>query len=164
MALQRLGVFLALSSSVKITLLSDDAIRLEPVPGRLTIEAASADMSYSPFHMLASGLAMCTFSVLTSWAAHAKLSADDLSLELHWRFADDPHRVSDIGVIFDWPSLPAKRIKAAQRVAELCTVHATLSHPPTIHVLPASEAESDHDHGPEEHGKARAEAHETGAA
>jgi hypothetical protein len=39
---------------MKITLLSDDAIRLEPVAGPMTIEASSAEMVYSPFHMLAS--------------------------------------------------------------------------------------------------------------
>jgi uncharacterized OsmC-like protein len=131
---------------VKITLLSDDAIRLEPLPGPMTIEASSAEMSYSPFHMLASGLAVCTFSVLYSWATHAKLSANDLTLEVQWRFADDPHRVSDIGVIFDWPSLPPNRHGAAQRVAELCTVHATLMNPPTITVLSGAEATRDHEH------------------
>ncbi|MEO7711778.1 MAG: OsmC family protein [Gemmatimonadaceae bacterium] len=117
---------------MKIILLSDDAIRLEPIPGALTVEAASSEMSYSPFHMLASGLATCTASVLHSWATHAKLSVDDLSLAVRWRFVDDPHRVSDIEVILEWPSLPANRLGAARRVAEMCTVHATLTHPPRI--------------------------------
>jgi uncharacterized OsmC-like protein len=134
---------------MKITLLSDDAIRLEPVPGPLTIEAASAEMSYSPFHMLASGLASCTFSVLHSWATHAKIPIDDLSLEVQWRFADNPHRVGDIGVIFDWPSLPANRLTAAKRVAEMCAIHATFTHQPRITIvatseLPAHEHEDDH--------------------
>ena len=124
---------------MKITLLTDDAIRLEPVPGALTIEASSPDMAYSPFHMLASGLASCTFSVLYSWATHAKIPIDDLALDVRWRFADDPHRVSELGVILVWPSLPANRLAAAQRVAELCTVHATLTHPPRITITTASE-------------------------
>ena len=67
---------------MKITLLADDAIRLEPVPGPMTIEAASADMTYSPFHMLASSLATCTFSVMESWATHAKIPLDDLVIEV----------------------------------------------------------------------------------
>jgi uncharacterized OsmC-like protein len=122
---------------MKITLLGEDAIRLEPVVGPLTIEAPTAEMQYSPFHMLASSLASCIFSVLYSWATHAKHTVDDLVLEVHWKFADDPQRVSDIAVSFDWPSLPANRIAAARRVAELCTVHATLHHPPNITVDPA---------------------------
>ena len=130
---------------MKIILLSDDAIRLEPIPGALTIEALSAEMSYSPFHMLASGLATCTFSVLHSWATHAKLPIDDLTLEVQWRFGEDPHRVTDIGVLVDWPSLPTSRLGAAKRVAEMCSVHATLTHPPQITITAASEMPA-HEH------------------
>jgi uncharacterized OsmC-like protein len=119
---------------MKITLLSDDAIRLDPVPGALTVEASSAEMSYSPFHMLASGLATCTFSVLHSWASHAKIPIDDLTLEVRWKFGEDPHRVSDLATTFDWPSLPANRVAAAKRVSEMCTIHATLMHAPRITV------------------------------
>jgi uncharacterized OsmC-like protein len=111
---------------MKITLTGDDAIRLEPTPGALTIEAPTADVGYSPFHMLASSLASCTFSVLQSWATHKKLTVDDLVLDVTWKFADDPHRVSDLDVSFTWPSLPADRMATAKRVAALCTVHATL--------------------------------------
>jgi uncharacterized OsmC-like protein len=124
---------------MKITLLGEDAIRLEPVPGALTIEAPSVDATYSPFHMLASGLASCTFSVLNSWATHAKIPIDALTIDVRWRFADDPHRVSDIDVSFDWPGLPANRRTAAKRVAEMCTVHATLLHPPRITIASAGE-------------------------
>ena len=130
---------------MKITLLSDDAIRLDPVPGALTIEAASAETSYSPFHMLASGLATCTFSVLHSWATHAKIPIDDFTLDVQWSFADDPHRVGEMRVIFDWPSLPANRLAAAKRVAEMCTIHATLMHPPRITIASASEVPA-HEH------------------
>lgn len=131
---------------MKITLLSDDAIRLEPTAGPLTVEAPSADVQYSPFQMLASGLASCTFSVLYSWASHADLSVDDLAIEVHWSFADEPHRMSDIHMVLDWPSLPANRTAAARRASELCTIHATLTHPPAITVT-AGGATPAHDHG-----------------
>ena len=119
---------------MKITLRGDDAIRLEPTPGPLTIEAPSADVGYSPFHMLASALASCTFSVLQSWATHKHLTVDDLALDVQWKFADEPHRVSDMAVSFTWPSLPVDRVATAKRVAALCTVHATLSQPPHIEI------------------------------
>jgi uncharacterized OsmC-like protein len=119
---------------VKITLLSDDAIRLEPTPGAMTIEAMTETQSYSPFHMLASGLAFCTFSVLASWAGHAGLEADDISIDVRWTFVDDPHRVGKMDVQVTWPSLPEKRLEAARRVGELCAVHATLQHSPAINI------------------------------
>lgn len=127
---------------MKITLLSEDAIRLEPTSGAMTIEAMGAEQSYSPFHMLASGLAYCTFSVMYAWATHAKLPADDLALEVRWTFAESPHRVGELVVEFDWPSLPEKRRAAAERVAGMCAIHATLEHPPTIVVRPATAATS----------------------
>jgi uncharacterized OsmC-like protein len=117
---------------VKITLLSDESIRLEPTPGQMTIEAPSLDQQYSPFHMMASGLAYCTFSVMYAWAEHANLDATALTIDVSWTFADDPHRVAGYELRFKWPELPPNRLEAAKRVAEMCTVHATLQHPPTI--------------------------------
>jgi uncharacterized OsmC-like protein len=119
---------------VKITLLSEESIRLEPTPGAMTIEALSAEQSYSPFHMLAGGLAYCTFSVFHAWAEQAKLDASGLTIDVAWTFADDPHRVASYDLRFSWLGLPPNRLDAARRVAELCTVHATFMHPPTISV------------------------------
>ena len=125
---------------MKITLLSDDAIRLTPEPGPLTIEAQSLEQSYSPFHMLASSLATCTFSVMHSWATHADLRGDDLTIEVRWTFAEDPRRVDHITLTFDWPSLPERRLAAAKRVAEMCTVHTTFENPPHIVIDAARQA------------------------
>ncbi len=71
---------------MKLTLLSDDAIRLEPIPGLMTIEAMSAEQSYSPFHMLAGGRTYCTFSVMYAWAEHARLNGDDIVVDVSWTF------------------------------------------------------------------------------
>lgn len=117
---------------MKITLVSDDSLRLEATPGPMTVEASSADQQYSPFHMLASGLAYCTYSILHSWAENKSLSPDGLTVDVAWQFAEKPHRVGAMQVSFQWPSLPADRVEAAKRVAALCTVHKTLEHPPTI--------------------------------
>ena len=117
---------------MKLTLLSDESIRLEPVAGQMTIEAKSPDQSYAPFHMMAGGLAYCTFSVMYAWAEHAHLDARDLTIDISWAFADEPHRVESYDVLFHWPSLPRPRFEAAKRVAQMCTVHTTLQHPPTI--------------------------------
>ena len=119
---------------MKITLLSDERIRLEGTAGPMSIEAESAETQYSPFHMLASGLATCTFSVLHSWATHATLSADDLAIEVGWTFTEDPHRVGSMEVALHWPSLPEARRNAAARAADLCTITKTLQNPPEVRV------------------------------
>jgi putative redox protein len=119
---------------VKITLLSEERIRLDATPGPMTIEAESAERVYSPFHMVASGLATCVFSVLASWAETAGIDATDLVIEVGWTFAEKPHRVGRYRLQLGWPSLPEARRAAAARVAALCPIHATLHHPPEIDV------------------------------
>lgn len=119
---------------MKITLLGDDAVRLDATPGPMTIEAERAGQSYSPFHMLGSSLALCEYSLLASWATHAKLSADDLAVEVRWTFVEEPHQVGAMAITLDWPSLPEARREAAKRATALCPVHRTLSHPPSIAV------------------------------
>lgn len=119
---------------MKITLLSDSRIRLDGGAGPLSVEAESAEMQYSPFHMLASGLATCTHSVLASWALHARIPAEDLALEVEWSFVEDPHRVGAMNVEILWPSLPAERRAAATRAAALCTVTRTFENPPSVGV------------------------------
>jgi uncharacterized OsmC-like protein len=54
--------------------------------------------------------------------------------------------MADIHLVLDWPSLPANRTAAARRASELCTIHATLTHPPAITVTAGSAAPA-HDHG-----------------
>jgi uncharacterized OsmC-like protein len=120
---------------VKITLLTDESLRLEPTSGLLTVEAPSLEHSYSPFHMLASGLAVCTFSILQSWAANLELGVDDLAIDVAWTFAEKPHRIGTIDLGFTWPSLPANRVDVAKRVATLCPIHATLHHPPAVTIV-----------------------------
>lgn len=117
---------------MKITLVTEESVRLELVGDGTTIEAASADQQYSPFHMLGSSLGLCTFSVLYAWAETAKLPVDDLVIDVSWTFVEDPHRVGEMKMRFTWPSLPEKRLEAAKRAAAMCAVHATLEHPPHV--------------------------------
>ncbi|MDF1502873.1 OsmC family protein [Roseisolibacter sp. H3M3-2] len=117
---------------MKLTLLAEDRVRYELASGPMTVEAPTADTEFSPFHMLAGGLAACTYSTLASWAQNAKLSIADLAVEVSWTFAEQPHRVGEMAIALEWPSLPAARHEAARRAAALCTVHHTLKQPPSL--------------------------------
>ncbi len=119
---------------MKITLLSEDRIRMDAKPGPLSVEADSAETQYSPFHMLASGLASCTLSVLAAWGSHAGLELDGLEVEVGWTFVEDPHRVGSMDVQLHWPALPPERHAAAVRAAGLCTIKKTLETPPQVAV------------------------------
>jgi uncharacterized OsmC-like protein len=117
---------------LRIVLLGDDGVRVEPAAGPLTVEAARPDEIYSPFHMVGSGLGVCTLAVLQSWAASARLDADRIAVEVRWRFVDEPHRVGAYDVLLDWPQLDARRRPAAERVAGMCAVKNTLLEPPAV--------------------------------
>ena len=119
---------------MKLTLLSDNAIRLEPAGDSLTIESASPDQSFSPFHMMAGALAHCSSVRSVRRGPKTPAANHDLTLEVEWTFADDPYRVDCYDVRFAWPSLPASRLEAAKRVIETCAIHETLQHPPRITV------------------------------
>jgi uncharacterized OsmC-like protein len=119
---------------MKITLTGEESLRLEASSGPLTIEAQSHDQSYSPFHMLGSALGACTFSVLQSWASNRNTPADDLKIDVSWTFVEGQHRVGSMRVKLDWPSLSAEAWPRAIRVANVCGIHLTLTHPIEIRV------------------------------
>jgi uncharacterized OsmC-like protein len=112
---------------MKIVLTGEESLRIESTPGQLTIESASPDQSYSPFHMLGSALGMCTFSVMQSWASNKGVTADDLRLDVSWTFVEAEHRVGSMKVVLAWPSLSAELWPRAMRAASVCGVHKTLT-------------------------------------
>ena len=113
---------------MKITLTGEESLRIEATSGPLTIEAASRDQSYSPFHMLGSALGMCTFSVLQSWGSNKSIAVDDLRIDVSWNFIEGEHRIGSMKVRLEWPSLSAELWPRAIRAASLCGVHKTLTN------------------------------------
>ncbi len=119
---------------MKIVLTGEESLRLEATGDQLTIEAPTPDLQYSPFHMLGSALGACTLSVLQSWASNKNLGADDLKIDVSWRFAEGQHRVSSMKVKLTWPTLSAELWPRAIRAASICGIHNTLTHPPQISI------------------------------
>jgi uncharacterized OsmC-like protein len=119
---------------MKITLTGEESLRVEPSSSQLTIEAPTADVQYSPFHMLGSALGACTLSVLQSWASNKNLGVNDLKVDVSWDFMEGQHRVGSIKVRLLWPSLSAELWPRAIRAANICGIHNTLTHPPQITV------------------------------
>ena len=99
----------------------------------ISIDSEDEHAGFGPLHMLAASLATCTASVLESYAETSRQEIEGTRIELTWDYVDNPYRVGEYVMHIHWPSsLPEGRQRALLRVAEQCTVHATLSHPPTI--------------------------------
>jgi len=119
---------------MKITLTGEESLRLEASVDRLTIEAPTPDLHYSPFHMLGSALGGCTFSVLQSWAANKNIDSSDLMIDVSWSFIEGQYQVESMKVELRWPTLSAELWPRAIRAASICGIHKTLTHPPKISV------------------------------
>lgn len=116
---------LILEDEQRIRLRYDDSLELE-------VDSAAPLVHFSPVHMLAASLATCTMAVLLAWADTIRLRGSDLAIVLEWDYAEGPYRVGEYRMTIDWPGLPEQRRPVALRVAEQCTVDATLRYPPFI--------------------------------
>ena len=116
---------------MKLFLESESALRLT-YEDSLELEVEASRVHFSPVHMLGASLATCTMAVLLAWADTIKLSGKDLAIALEWGYAEGPYRIGEYRMTIDWPGLPEQRRPVALRVAEQCTVDATLRYPPFI--------------------------------
>lgn len=92
-------------------------------------EIASEGAPISPYHLLAGSLASCTALTLQSWAQSARISIAALTIQLEWRNVEEqPARIERVDMELRWPGLPQERAATAERVADLCPIHATLRH------------------------------------
>ncbi len=118
---------------MRITLLSDQSIRLED-GAPPSVPSESEELSYSPFHMLASGIGTSIFSALQLCARSAKIPTDHLSMEIGWKPAKNSNRAGRFEVKLLWPSLPESRRDAVARAANSCAAYKALVPPPEISV------------------------------
>lgn len=90
-------------------------------------EIASEEASLSPYHLLAGSLASCTVLTLQSWSEGVGIDMAPLTIHLAWEIAEEPPpRIVRIEMELRWPGLPDERVSTAERVADLCPIHATL--------------------------------------
>lgn len=110
---------------MKLILEGEDRIRFEMTGDGF--EMASEGASISPYHLLAGSLASCTALTVDSWAQGAGFDISSLVISVAWEMVEErPKRISRLDMELRWPSLPADRVDIAERVADLCPIHATL--------------------------------------
>lgn len=99
----------------------------------MTVESHDPEAAFSALQMFATSMALCTFSVLFSYAETIGVDPEPIAIRMRWSYAPNESRIDEIAMDIDWPGLPASRKTAAQRAAASCTVHRTLEHPPVVH-------------------------------
>lgn len=71
-------------------------------------------------------LARCTFSVLWVYGDRKDVNPDSIEMTMSWDFDHEPTRFKSITMAIHWPDLPAKKLKAVQKMAGHCTIHNTI--------------------------------------
>ncbi len=110
---------------MRMILERESEIRLEMVGDGF--EITSADISISPYHLLAGSLASCIALVMVPWAERSGLDLEPLTISIGWERGSDGHdRVRHMGVALRRPGLPNSRLAVVERLAKACPIHATL--------------------------------------
>ncbi|MEW6611153.1 MAG: OsmC family protein [Pseudomonadota bacterium] len=119
---------------MKIVLHADTELTLqEGKASGLEVVAENPDVHYGAMQMFATALALCTYSVLVSYAEQIGTDTEALAIRVRWRYAAHPARIDRIDMDITWPELPESRLPAARRAAAHCTLHNTLHQPPEVH-------------------------------
>ena len=110
---------------MRLVLEAETRARLEMTGAGFEIVSEGAPIS--PYHLLAGSLASCTVLTLESWAEGVGIDMVPLTVNVAWENAEErPARVRRVEMELRWPGLPADRVGTAERVADLCPIHATL--------------------------------------
>ncbi len=101
--------------------------------GAFHVHGDAGGQGFGALQMFAASLAMCTASVLATYAENVlHVPIDQLRLRVRWSYAERPYRVGEIELDVHWPELPEDRLDAVRRAAAACTVHRTLERPPEV--------------------------------
>jgi uncharacterized OsmC-like protein len=94
-------------------------------------EEGGSDKGLNPVELLAGSLGACIAIMVQTYCD--RHGYGDVSASLTLEIADDPKRVASIVIDLELPKdFPEDRKPAVKRLAELCPVHETLQHMPTV--------------------------------
>lgn len=96
-------------------------------------QAGGEDAAPTPLELLPAALGTCVAFFVQQFLATRGLDAAGLEIQVFAAGASNPHRIGHLEVTVAVPKgIPEQYREAVRRVAESCTVHHTLTHPPEI--------------------------------
>src|ERR671925_1661883 len=121
---------------VTVTHAGGDRLRIE-VRGHVLFADQPAgdggdDSAPTPTEIFVAGLGACVAFYAERFLRRHHLATDGLKVGCEYSWAEKPHRVGQIRLEVEAPSLPPRLQDAFARVVEHCTVHNTLLVPPEV--------------------------------
>jgi uncharacterized OsmC-like protein len=97
------------------------------------VEDGGEDLAPNPTELFIAGLATCVGFYAERYLRRHDLDPTGLVLDCDFDFSQErPPRVGDVRISVTAPGLPESRREAFARVIEHCTVHNSLTRPPTV--------------------------------
>ena len=92
------------------------------------------DSAPTPTELFVAGLAGCVAFYAQRFLRRHGLSTEGFTVSCSYAWAEGPHRVGEIDLTVDAPSLTQEKRRAFELVVEHCTVHNTLMKPPVVRI------------------------------
>jgi putative redox protein len=93
------------------------------------------DTAPTPTELFVASLAACVAFYAGRFLRRHALPETGLAVEAEYSMASKPARVGEVHLRLEVPDgVPLERLAALHAVASHCTVHNTLSQPPTVHL------------------------------
>jgi putative redox protein len=102
------------------------------------LEDGGEDTGPTPTELFIAGLGSCVAFYAERFMVRHGLTTDGLRVSCRYRWAESPHRVGEIDLEVEAPSVGEDRRAAFARVVDHCTIHTTLVRPPRVRILIAA--------------------------
>ena len=113
----------------------DIHVREREVTSDMSVEDGGRGAGYTPAELLAGSLGACIAMMVQGYCDRHGYNDGDVGVNLTFELADSPIRVGAIVVDVELPSgVPEDRLEVVRRIAERCSIHETLNHPPRVDV------------------------------
>ncbi len=110
-------------------------VRGRDVISDMSAEDGGRGAGFTPAELLAGSLGACIAMMVQGYCDRHGHNDGDVGVNLTFELADNPKRVGVIVVDVELPDgFPDDRRDAIRRIAERCSIHETLSHPPRVDV------------------------------
>ena len=111
----------------------DIHVRGRNVTSDMSVEDGGRGAGFTPAELLAGSLGVCIAMMVQGYCD--RHGYGDVGVDLTFELADSPKRVGAIVVDVELPNgVPEDQLKVVRRIAERCSVHETLNHPPRVDV------------------------------
>ena len=105
------------------------------VPVDQPVSEGATIQGMTPVELLGGALGSCVAVYAADYMQRNGIALEGLAVEVDWRRADKPKRLSHFDVQVKIPvPLTQRQRKSLERIVKACTIHSTLEHAPTIKI------------------------------